>query len=83
LYGYETRPVTLREGLKLRVFENSVLTRISEPKSNELTRNWRKLHDENFGSIILAKHCQCVQMKKNEMGGACSAHGELEMCKKL
>jgi hypothetical protein len=29
----------------LRVFENRVLTRIFGPKRDEVTRNWRKLHE--------------------------------------
>jgi hypothetical protein len=37
LYGYETWALTLREELRLRVFENRVLRRIFEPKSYEVT----------------------------------------------
>jgi hypothetical protein len=46
LYGYETRPLTLREEHRLRVFENRVLRRIFGPKSDEVTGEWRKLHNE-------------------------------------
>jgi hypothetical protein len=31
---------------KLRVFENRVLRRIFGPKRNEVTGEWRKLHNE-------------------------------------
>ena len=30
----------------MRVFENRVLRRILEPKRDEVTREWRKLHEE-------------------------------------
>jgi hypothetical protein len=46
LYGYETRYLTLREELRLMVFENRVLRRILGPKRDEVTGYWRKLHNE-------------------------------------
>jgi hypothetical protein len=36
LYGCETWSLTLREGHRLRVFENRVLRRIFEPKRDEV-----------------------------------------------
>jgi hypothetical protein len=48
LYGCDTWPLTLREENTLRVFENRVLRRISGPKKNEVTRKWRKLHNEEL-----------------------------------
>jgi hypothetical protein len=36
----------LREERRLRVFENRVLRRIFGPKKDEVTREWKKLHDE-------------------------------------
>jgi hypothetical protein len=35
----------LREEHKLRVFENRVLRRIYGPKRDEVTGEWRKLHN--------------------------------------
>jgi len=32
----------------LRVFENRVLRKIFGPKTNEVTREWRKLHNEEL-----------------------------------
>jgi hypothetical protein len=46
LYGCETWSLTLREEHRLRVFENRVLRRIFGPKRDEVTREWRKLHNE-------------------------------------
>ena len=45
LYGYETWSLTLREERKLRVCENMVLRRIFGPKRDEVTGQWRKLHN--------------------------------------
>jgi hypothetical protein len=42
----ETWSLTLREEYRLRVFENRVLKRIFESKRNEVTGDWRKLHNE-------------------------------------
>jgi hypothetical protein len=44
LYGYETWSLTSREEERLAVFENRVLRRIFEPKTDEVTGEWRKLH---------------------------------------
>jgi hypothetical protein len=38
----------LREDSRLRVFENRVLRRIFGPKTDEVTRVWRKLHNEEL-----------------------------------
>jgi len=46
LYGCETWSLTLWEERRLRVFENKVLRRIFRPKRDEVTREWRKLHNE-------------------------------------
>jgi hypothetical protein len=51
LYGCETWSPTLREEHRLRVFENRVLRRISEPKRDEVTGDWRKLHNEKLHSL--------------------------------
>jgi len=46
LYGCETLSLTLREERRLRVLENRVLRRIFGPKRDELTGEWRKVHNE-------------------------------------
>ena len=51
LYGCETWSQTLREERRLRVFENRVLRRIFGPKRDEVTREWRKLHNEELNDL--------------------------------
>jgi hypothetical protein len=41
----------LREEHKLRVFENRVLRRIFGPKRDEVTGEWRKLHNEELRDL--------------------------------
>jgi len=45
LYGCETWSLTFREERRLSVFGNSALRRIFGPKRDEVTREWRKLHN--------------------------------------
>jgi hypothetical protein len=51
LYGCETWYLTLREEHRLRVFENRVLRRIFGPKRDEVTGEWRKLHNEELKNL--------------------------------
>ena len=48
LYGCETWSLTWREERRRRVFENRVLRRVFVPKRDEVTGEWRKLHNEEF-----------------------------------
>jgi hypothetical protein len=43
--------LTLREERRLRVFENRVLRRIFGPKRDEVTGEWRKLHNEELNDL--------------------------------
>jgi hypothetical protein len=47
LYGCETWSLTLREEHRLKVSENKVLRRVSRAKRDEVTREWRKPHNED------------------------------------
>jgi hypothetical protein len=51
LYGCETWSLTLREEHKLRVFQNRVLRRIFGPKRDEVTGEWRKLHNKELHDL--------------------------------
>jgi hypothetical protein len=51
LYGSETWSVILREEHTLRVFETRVLRRIFGPKRDEVTGEWRKLHNEELHNL--------------------------------
>jgi len=51
LYGCETWSLTLWEERKLRVFENMVLRRIFGPRKDEVTGEWRRLHNEELNDL--------------------------------
>jgi hypothetical protein len=50
LYGCETWSLTLREGHRLRIFENRVLRKIFGPKREE-DGSWRKLHNDELHNL--------------------------------
>jgi hypothetical protein len=51
LYGCETWSFTLRKERRLRVFENTVQRKIFGPKRDEVTGEWRKLHNEELHNL--------------------------------
>jgi len=52
LFGCETWSLkTLRDERRLRTFENRVLRRIFGPRRDEVTKEWRKLHNEELNDL--------------------------------
>jgi len=51
LYGCETWSLTLREERRLKLFENRVSRRIFGPKRDEVTGEWRRLHNEELNDL--------------------------------
>ena len=51
LCGCETWSLTLREERRLRVFESRVLRRIFGLKREEVTGEWRKVHNEELNDL--------------------------------
>ena len=77
LYGCETWSLTLREERRLRVFENKVLRRVFGPKRDEVTGEWRKLHNEKLSDLYSLPNIvrEGGKIEKNEMGRECGAYG--------
>jgi hypothetical protein len=50
-YECETWSLIFREECRLRVFENRVLRRIFGPKGDEVTGEWRILHNEELSDL--------------------------------
>jgi len=65
LYGYETWSLTLREKRRPRECENRLL-RIFGPKRDEVTREWRKLHNEDLHDLYSSPNIFWV-IKKRRM----------------
>jgi hypothetical protein len=51
LYECETWSLILREERRLRVLENRVLRIIFGPKRDEVTGEWRKLHNKELNDL--------------------------------
>jgi hypothetical protein len=67
LYESETWPLALRKEQRLRVFENRLLRRISGPKRDEATGEWRRLHDEELNDLYSSPNIIRV-IKSRRMG---------------
>jgi hypothetical protein len=50
------------------VCENRVLRRIFGTKGDEVTGEWRRLHNEELMTCTPAKYYSGAQIEKNEMG---------------
>jgi len=76
LYGCGTWSLTLWEERKLKVFENMVLRKIFGPRRDEVTGEWRRLHNEELNDLYCSpNNCGGIKIEKNEMGWACGAYG--------
>jgi hypothetical protein len=51
MYGCETWSLTLRKERRLRVFENRMWRRVFGLKRDEVTEEWRKLHNEELNDL--------------------------------
>jgi hypothetical protein len=77
LYGCETLSRTLREERRLRVFERRVLRRVFGPKRDEVTREWRKLHNEEISDLYsLPNTVRVVKSSRMRWAGRVARMGE-------
>jgi hypothetical protein len=56
LYRCETCSLTLREEYRLRNFENIALRKIFGSKRDEVTVEWRKVHNEQLKDLYSSPH---------------------------
>jgi len=56
LYGCETWLLTLREERRLSVFENKVLRKIFGPKRDEVTGEWKRLHNKELYTLYFSQN---------------------------
>ena len=61
----------MREERRLRVFENRVLRRVFGPKRDEVTGEWRKLHNEELNDLYCSPHIE-IKIRQNYNFVCCS-----------
>jgi len=77
LYGCETWSLTLGEKRKLRVFENRMFRRVFGLKSDEVTGEWRKLHNEELSDLYsLPNIVRVVKSRRMRWAGHVAHMGE-------
>ena len=77
LYACETWSLTPIDEHRLRVFENSVLRRIFGPKMDEVTKERRKLHNEELNDLYSSlKFVRVVKSRIMRWAGQLARRGE-------
>jgi hypothetical protein len=77
LYGCETWSLTLREESRLRVFETRVMRRVFGPKRDEVTGEWRDLHNWKLNDLYsLSNIVRVVKSRRLRWAGHVARMGE-------
>jgi len=77
LYGCETWSLILREERRLKVFENRVLRRVFGSKRDEVTGEWRKLHNVELRYLYsLPNIVRVVKSRRMRWAGHVARMGE-------
>ena len=81
LYECETWSLTLREEMKLRVSENMLLRRIFGPRRDEVTGEWRRLHNEELNELYSSPNIVWViKLRRMKWAGHVARMGEERGC---
>jgi hypothetical protein len=81
LYGCEIWSLILREERRLRVFENRVLRRVFGLRRDEVTGEWRKLHNEELNDLYsLPNIVRVVKSRRMRWAGHVARMGRIVVC---
>ena len=77
LYGCETWSLTLRKERRLRIFENMVLRRICGPRRDDVTGEWRRLHNEELNGLYSSPNIvRVIKSRRMRWAGHVARMGE-------
>ena len=77
LYGCETWSLILREQRKLRFFENNLLRRIFGLRRDEVTGDWRRLHNKKLNDLYcLPNIVRVIKSRRMRWAGHVARMGE-------
>jgi len=77
----ETGSLTLREERKLRVFENMVMRRIFGPLRDEVTGEWRRLHNGELNDLYSSPNIvRVIKWRRMRWAGHVARMGEEKGC---
>jgi len=77
LYGCKTWSLTLWEERKLRMFENMVLRSIFGPRRDEVTGEWRRLHNEELNDLYSSLNIvRVIKSRRMKWAGHVARMGE-------
>ena len=77
MYGCKAWSLTLWEEGKLRVFENMVLRRIFGPRREEVTGEWRRLHNEELNDLYSTPNIvRVIKLRRMRWAGHVARIGE-------
>ena len=62
------------------MFENRVLRKMFGPNSDEVTEEWRRLHNEELLDLYFLPEIISLIVKQDEMGRGYSTHGTEDNC---
>ena len=81
LYRCETWSLTLREERKLRVFGNMVLRIICGPRRDEVTGEWRRMHNEGLNDLYSSPNIvRVIKSRRMRWAGHVACMGEERGC---
>jgi hypothetical protein len=73
----ESWSLALREERELRVFENMVLRRIFRLRRNEVTGDWRRLHNEELNDLYASPNIvRVIKSRRMRWAGHVARMGE-------